>query len=41
MSALVIFIVLFVACFAAVAVPDHRDLDDRDRRGWWPGVRRR
>lgn len=41
MTALFIFIVLFGACFAAVLMPDDRDLDDRDRRGWWPFAPRR
>jgi hypothetical protein len=37
----IFFAVFLVACVMAAVVPDRRDLDDRDRRGWWPGVRRR
>jgi hypothetical protein len=34
------FIVFLALCIAAPFLPDRRDLDDRDRRGWWPGARR-
>jgi len=33
---LVLFVVFLVVCCLAPMLPD-RDLDDRDRRGWWPG----
>ena len=38
---LILFLVLLAACFGSVLVPDRRDMDDRDRRGWWPGAPRR
>jgi hypothetical protein len=41
MTAAAIFIVLLAGCVLAAVLPDRRDLDDRDVRGWWPGVRRR
>jgi hypothetical protein len=34
-----IFLVLVVSAFALSARPGGRDLNDRDRRGWWPGSR--
>ena len=41
MAVLIVFIVLAVACVASAVLPETRDLDDRDRRGWWPGSSRR
>jgi len=29
------FTVFILACALAPLLPDRRDLDDRDRRGWW------
>jgi hypothetical protein len=40
MIVVALFIVLLTACFVAPLLPDRRDLDDRDRRGWWPGAPR-
>lgn len=41
MNAIIITIVLLVAVpLLSLGVADS-DLDDRDRRGWWPGVRAR
>jgi hypothetical protein len=37
MMVVVLVLVFLAACVLSVVVPDHRDLDDRDRRGWWPG----
>jgi hypothetical protein len=39
MAGLVVIAVIFGTCLLSLALPD-RDLDDRDRRGWWPGSRR-
>jgi hypothetical protein len=41
MTAAAILIVFLAGCVLAAVLPDHRDLDDRDDRGWWPGVPRR
>ena len=34
-----LFLVLVVSAFALSAQAGKRDLDDRDRRRWWPGTR--
>jgi hypothetical protein len=39
MEMLVILAVVLLAGVLSVVVGDSRDLDDRDRRGWWPGRR--
>jgi hypothetical protein len=41
MSAMPIAVLVLIALAFALSVlrPDHRDLDDRDRRRWWPGAR--
>jgi hypothetical protein len=41
MAALVVLGLLLVGVVLSVVVGDRRDLDDRDRRGWWPGASRR
>jgi hypothetical protein len=41
MEALIVIGLLLVGIVASVCVGDRRDLDDRDRRGWWPGAPRR
>jgi hypothetical protein len=36
---LVVLTILILAGVLSVVARDSRDLDDRDRRGWWPGRR--
>jgi hypothetical protein len=39
---IVLLALIVLALFLAASVlPQKRDLDDRDRRGWWPGSPRR
>ncbi|HZQ64298.1 MAG TPA: hypothetical protein VFA66_03625 [Gaiellaceae bacterium] len=37
MEIIVVLALLLLAGVASILGPDPRDLDDRDRRGWWPG----
>jgi len=37
---LILFLILLALSVAAPLLPDRRDLDDRDGRGWWPGAPR-
>jgi hypothetical protein len=37
MAMLVVLTILILAGVLSVVARDSRDLDDRDRRGWWPG----
>jgi cbb3-type cytochrome oxidase subunit 3 len=37
MEMLVVLTFVLLAGVYSVVRPDNRDLDDRDRRGWWPG----
>ena len=37
---LLIFVILLGGCIVSAVRPDRRDLDDRDRCGWWPGAPR-
>ena len=39
MTALVILLVLVLLVLAPIIGADSRIVDDRDRRGWWPGRR--
>jgi hypothetical protein len=39
MAMLVVLTILILAGVLSVVAGDSRDLDDRDRRGWWPGRR--
>jgi hypothetical protein len=39
MTIFILLSLLLLAGVASVLGPDRRDLDDRDRRGWWPGRR--
>jgi hypothetical protein len=41
MSILIVFVVLLAGCVLSVVLGNDRDLDDRDRRSWWPGDKRR
>jgi hypothetical protein len=41
MAALIVLALLLVGMLLSVVVKDRRDLDDRDRRSWWPGASRR
>jgi hypothetical protein len=41
MSIVIVFGILLAACLLNLIVEDRRDLDDKDRRGWWPGSPRR
>jgi uncharacterized integral membrane protein len=41
MAALIVLGLFVVGVVLSVAVGGARDLDDRDRRGWWPGASRR
>jgi hypothetical protein len=34
---IVVLTFLLLAGVVSIVGPDSRDLDDRDRRGWWPG----
>ena len=40
MAMLIVFVIVLVACVLSV-VSGGGDLNDRDRRGWWPGAKRR
>ncbi|MFN2466634.1 MAG: hypothetical protein ABR521_00670 [Gaiellaceae bacterium] len=41
MMNLILIVPAVLAALAASALQhDRRDLDDRDRRGWWPGAPR-
>jgi len=35
MAMVFVFAVLLIGCVLSVVMPDHRDLDDRSRRGFW------
>jgi hypothetical protein len=39
MAFAIVFAVLILACVLSILVPDDRDYDVNDRRGWWPGHR--
>jgi hypothetical protein len=39
MTALFIILVLALIVIAPIVGTDSRIVDDRDRRGWWPGRR--
>jgi hypothetical protein len=39
MAMLVVLTILILAGVLSVVARDVHDLDDRDRRGWWPGRR--
>jgi hypothetical protein len=39
MAATILLTILLLACVLSAVRRDDRDLDDRDRRGWWPGRR--
>jgi hypothetical protein len=40
MTVMAIFPIVFLALMVAAPLLTHRrDLDDRDRRRWWPGAR--
>jgi hypothetical protein len=36
MTGVVVIGIIVGLCLLSAGLP-HRDLDDRDRRGWWPG----
>ena len=40
MAMLIVFAIVLVACVLSVVIGGG-DLNDRDRRGWWPGAKRR
>jgi hypothetical protein len=40
MAMLIVFVIVLVAGVLSVAFGGG-DLNDRDRRGWWPGAKRR
>jgi hypothetical protein len=37
MEIIILLTILFLAGVVSIMGPDSHDLDDRDRRGWWPG----
>jgi hypothetical protein len=39
MEMLIVLTILILAGVLSVMARDTRDLDDTDRRGWWPGRR--
>jgi hypothetical protein len=39
MTALLLLVILVLLVAAPIVGADSRIMDDRDRRGWWPGRR--